>query len=77
MATLGILSRVFLFQFEKILSHFGLFRVFRDVLVNTSWNSRFGLKKIKKNLKTKTNLHYVNQKTSKEKKKKWTKVHVQ
>ena len=34
-------------------------------------------KKKKKNLKTKTNLHYINQKTSKEKKKKWTKVHVQ
>ena len=34
-ATLGILSKVFLFHFEKILSHFGLFRVFRDVLINT------------------------------------------
>ena len=36
------LSRVFLFHFEKILGHFGLFRVFWDVLVNTSQNSRFG-----------------------------------
>ena len=76
--TPGILSRVFLFHFEKILDHFGLFRVFRDVSVNTSWNSRFGLKK--KILKTKTNLHFVHQKTSKGKKKwkekKWTKVPV-
>ena len=32
MATLEILSRVFLFHFEKISGHFGLFR---DVSVNT------------------------------------------
>ena len=32
---LEILSRVFLFHFEKILGHFGLFWVFRDVLINT------------------------------------------
>ena len=31
----GILSRVFLFHFEKISGHFGLFRTFRDVSVNT------------------------------------------
>ena len=37
----GILSRVFLFHFEKILGHFGLFWVFQDVLINTGWNSRF------------------------------------
>ena len=42
MATLRILSRVFLFHFEKISGHFGLFRVFRDVSVNTGRNSRFG-----------------------------------
>ena len=70
MATPKILSRVFLFHFEKISGHFGLFRVFRDVLVNTGRNSRFGLKKKKKKiLKTKTNLHCVHQKTSKGKKK--------
>ena len=41
-ATPGILSRVFLFHFEKNLGHFGLFRVFRDVLINTGKNLRFG-----------------------------------
>ena len=72
MATLEILSRVFLFHFEKITSHFGLFR---DVSVNTGRNSKFGqhevcaLKK-KKILKTKTNLHSVHRKISKGKKKK-------
>ena len=40
--TPGILSRVFLFHFEKISNHFSLFRVFQDVSVNTSRNSRFG-----------------------------------
>ena len=40
--TPGILSRVFLFYFEKIYNHFSLFRVFQDVSVNTSRNSRFG-----------------------------------
>ena len=44
-ATSGILSRVFLFHFEKIFSHFDLFRMFWDVSVNTGRNSRFGLKK--------------------------------
>ena len=68
--TPGILSRVFLFHFEKISSHYDLFRVFRDVSVNTSRNSRFGLKKRKKNFKTKINLHSIHQKSSKEKKKK-------
>ena len=72
-ATPGILSRVFLFHFEKISGHFSLFRVFRDVSVNTGRNSRFarhevcGQKK-KKVLKTKTNLHFVHKKTSKGKK---------
>ena len=37
-ATPGILYRVFLFHFEKISGHFCLFR---DVLVNTSRNSKF------------------------------------
>ena len=67
MTTPEILFRVFLFYFEKISSHFGLFQVFRDVSVNTGRNSRFGLKK--KTFKTKTNLHYVHRKTSKGKKK--------
>ena len=30
--------QVFLFHFEKILGHVGLFRVFRDVLVNIGRN---------------------------------------
>ena len=38
----GILSKVFLFHFEKISGHFGLFRVFQDISVNTGQNSRFG-----------------------------------
>ena len=42
MAAPGILSRVFLFHFEKISGHFCLFRVFRDISVNTGQNSRFG-----------------------------------
>ena len=50
--TPGILSRVFLFHFEKISGYFGLFRVFRDISVNTNRNSRFGLK-IKKKKKKK------------------------
>ena len=41
-ATPGILSRVFLFYFEKISGHFSLFRVFWDVSVNTGRNSKFG-----------------------------------
>ena len=41
-ATPEILSRVFLFHFEKFSNHFSLFRVFRDVSVNTGRNSRFG-----------------------------------
>ena len=40
--TPGILSRMFLFHFEKISDHFGLFQ---DVSVNTDRNSRFGKKK--------------------------------
>ena len=43
-ATLGTLSRVFLFHFEKISGNFSLFW---DVSVNTGWNSKFGLKKKK------------------------------
>ena len=46
-ATSEILSRVFLFHFEKISGHFSLFKVFWDVLVNTGRNSTFGLKKKK------------------------------
>ena len=68
----GILSRVFLFHFEKILGHFGLFWVFRDVLINTGWNSKFDQHEVcakkKKILKTKTNLHSVHWKPQKEKK---------
>ena len=37
--TLGILSKVFLFLFEKISDNFS---IFRDVLVNTGRNSKFG-----------------------------------
>ena len=71
--TSGILSRVFLFYFEKILGYFSLFRVFHDVSVNTDRNLRFGQYEVcalkKKNvLKTKTNLHFVHRKTSKGKK---------
>ena len=59
---------------EKISGHSGIFQVFRGVWVNTSRNLRFGrhevcaLKKKKFVFKTKTNLHSVNQKTSKGKK---------
>ena len=71
-ATPGILSRVFLFHFEKISDHFSLFSMFWVVSVNTGQNSRFGRHEIcalKKNvLKTKTNLHSVHRKTSKGKK---------
>ena len=74
-ATPGILSRVFLFHFEKISGHFGLFWLFWDVSVNTGRNSRFGLKK--KNLKAKTNLHSIHRKTSKGKKKKEKKINKQ
>ena len=42
MATPGILSKVFLFYFEKISGYFGLFRVFQDISVNTVRNLRFG-----------------------------------
>ena len=66
--TSRILSKVFLFHFEKILGHFGLFQVFQDVSVNNGQNSRFGLKK--KILKTKTNVHSIHRKSSKGKKKK-------
>ena len=73
MATPGILSRVFLFYFEKISGHFSLFQVFWDVSVNTGQNSKFGRYEVcalkKKNvLKTKTNLHFVHPKTSRGKK---------
>ena len=60
---------------EKISGHSGIFQVFRGVWVNTSRNLRFGrhevcaLKKKKFVFKTKTNLHSVNQKTSKGEKK--------
>ena len=65
--TSRILSKVFLFHFEKILGHFGLFHVFQDVSVNNGQNSRFGLKK--KILKTKTNVHSIHRNSSKGKKK--------
>ena len=71
MATLRILSRVFIFYFEKISGHFGLFRVFREISVEIQdlASMKFVLKKKKKFLKTKTNLHFVHRKTSKGKKK--------
>ena len=71
MATPGILFRVFLFHFEKILCYFGLFWVFQLIPaeIQDFAGMKFVLKKKKKkNLKTKTNLHFVHQKTSKEKK---------
>ena len=73
-ATPGIFPRVLLFHFEKISGHFSLFQVFRDVSVNIGRNSWFdwhevcALKKKKKVIKTKTNLHFVYRKTSKGKK---------
>ena len=63
-----ILSRVFLFHFEKFLGHFSLFRVFWDVLVNTGRNSRFDLKK--KFLKPKQICILYTEKPQNEKKKK-------
>ena len=81
-ATLGILSRMFLFYFEKISGHFGLFPVFRKIPaeIQDLAGMKFVLKK-KNVLKTKTNLHFVHRKTSKGKKKwkekKWTKLPIQ
>ena len=71
MATLEILSKVFLFYFEKISCHFGLFQVFWEIpaKIQDLVGMKFVLKKKKKFLKTKTNLHSVHQKTSKGKKK--------
>ena len=72
-ATLEILSKVFLFHFEKISRHFSLFRVFQNVSVNTGRNSRFGrhevcaLKK-KKFLKPKQICILYTEKSQKEKK---------
>ena len=69
-ATPGILSRVFLFYFEKISGHFGLFQVFRKIpaKIQDLASMKFVLKK-KNVLKIKTNLHFVHWKTSKWKKK--------
>ena len=66
MATLGILFKVFLFHFEKISGHFGLFWVFQDVSVNIGQNWRFGLKK--KFLKPKQICILYTKKPQKEKK---------
>ena len=66
--TPGILSRVFLFHFEKISNHFSLFRVFQDVSVNTGQNSKFGLKK-KKFLKPKQICILYTEKPNKKEKK--------
>ena len=70
MATLGILSRVFLFHFEKISGHFGLFQ---DVSVNISWNSKFDRHEVcakkKKNLIPKQIYILYTEKPQKEKKK--------
>ena len=67
MATPEVLSKVFLFHFEKISGHFGLFQVFRDVSVNTGRNSRFGLKKKTKFLKPKQICILYTEKPQKEK----------
>ena len=70
MVTPEILSRVFLFHFEKILSNFGLFsghfgKYMLKFKIWPAWSLC-----LKKNvLKTKTNLHFVHQKIAKGKKK--------
>ena len=72
MATQGILSRVFLFHFEKISGNFSLFR---DISVNTDQNSRFGWhevcaqKKKKRFLKPKQISILYTEKPQKEKRK--------
>ena len=65
MVTPRFLSRVFLFHFEKISDHFGLFL---DVSINIGQNSRFGLKK-KNFLKPKQICIMYTEKPQKEKKK--------
>ena len=71
-ATPGILSRVFLFHFEKISGHFNLFQVFRDVSVNIGRNSRFDRHEVcalkKKFLKPKQICILYTKKPQKEKK---------
>ena len=61
MVTPGILYRVFLFYFEKISSHSGLFQVFWEIPaeIQDLAGMKFVLKKKKKFLKIKTNLHSV------------------
>ena len=79
-ATPGILSRVFLFYFENISGHFGLFRVFQEIPAEIQ--DLAGMKLVLKKktyiyiyiLKTKTNLHSVHRKTSKGKKMKRKKM---
>ena len=66
-ATPGTLSRVFLFHFEKI----------SGVSVNTGQNSRFGLKKKKKNLKPKQICILYTEKPQNEKKKNEKKINKQ
>ena len=66
MATPGILSRVFLFYFEKISSRSDLFQVLRKIPaeIQDLASMKFVLKK-KNVLKIKTNLHSVQWKISK------------
>ena len=81
-ATLRILSRVFIFYFEKISGHFGLFRVFREISaeIQDLAGMKFVLKK-KKFLKPKQICILYIEKPQKEKKKwkekKWTKLPIQ
>ena len=65
-ATSGILSRVFIFYFEKISGHSGLFQVFWKIPaeIQDLASMKFVLKK-KNVLKIKTNLHSVQWKISK------------
>ena len=68
-ATLRILSRVFIFYFEKISGHFGLFRVFREISaeIQDLAGMKFVLKK-KKFLKPKQICILHTEKPQKEKK---------
>ena len=70
MATLGILSRVFLFYFEKISSHSGLFQVFREIPaeIQDLAGMKFVLKKKKMFLKSKQICILYTEKPQKEKK---------
>ena len=76
-ATLEILSKVFLFYFEKISCHFGLFQVFWEIpaKIQDLVGMKFVLKKKKKKfLKPKQICILYTEKPQKKKKKKMSKV---